>query len=444
MCLVFLIFSKLSHHYQGVNDRRDNSVFKTDLLTYQQVMARAVNGDFTSSGTNPVTGYSSAFTKRANQSNFVWIANLILFAIAAVSVINVLTVIYSVRSYSLLNLNAKQSKPKGSNVVRQDLSHGPQKGIFLSIMSYFEEHSYYETDLELDDSYVDPYPNKYIEKSIWVLKVWDPSPFQLYLACSLSPIVLFTIWLVSFSVSIWKLALFVIITNLSAFYVVHKFFQLISDKQIVYQETFNEYNRKYVIPKTCVLKKNAAIDATCGPMALPENIVHDDIVGHLQEENVFVTHDLNGQRHKTVRADLLAQSNDDHLNRSPSPSRRHDPFTQNSFNRPFLNEGSRLNYNDSSSHYNNIAQSTPYRRQGFNDSYSHRNDTFSRGYDNFSKNFDSFSRQSSQIHSPMRSPARFPYNANLSFDQRTQLSPSRSSRQLSPQRSPSPSKRPWH
>lgn len=443
LCHIFLVLCKLSHHYHKSSERRDNSIFKTDALTYQLVMARAINLDFTSGSSDLTEIGGGAFaTRRNNKSGFIWVLNFFLISIAIISIIIFVSAIYSVRSYSLLNLNAKLPKPRASNVVRENLAHGTPRGIILSIMSYFEEHSYYESDLEADDSHPDPYPDKYVEKPIWVLKVWDPSAFSLHFSCALSPIMLLIIWLISPTVPLWRVSIIILITNLSAFYLVHKFLQLISDKQILYQETFNEYNRKYVIPKTCVLKKNAMIDATFGPRALPEDVVHDDIVGHLQEENVFVTHDIHGNRHKTVRADLLARAQDETINRSPSPSRRHEAFIPGTISRGHTGEIGRGRYNDSISQYNSIAQSTPYRRPGAHESY--RNDTFSRGYDTFSKNMDSFSRQSSQIHSPMRTPARFPYGTNLSFDQRTQLSPSRSSRQLSPQRSPSPSKRRWH
>ncbi|WPK24539.1 hypothetical protein PUMCH_001817 [Australozyma saopauloensis] len=439
VCYFFMVLCKVSNHYQSSNNRRDNSVFKTDLLTYQLVMARAVHGNFGASDSSTANDFTGSFMpKRAASGNLLWVLNFLLGAIVMFSIINVVTVVYSVRSYSLLNLSTRLPKPKGSNVVKQNLAHGPQKGIFLGILAYFEEHLFYETELETEDSHLDPSPDQYIEKPIWVLKVWDPSPFSLYLSCSLSPVVLAAIWLISSSVSFWKIIVIVTLFNLSAFYVVHKFFQLVSDKQIVYQETFNEYNRKYVIPKTCVLQKNAIVDATCGPMALPEDIVHDDVVGHLQDENVFVTHDLNGRRHKTVRADILARANIE--NRSPSPSKRTDSFASGPLPRRYPADNSHMMYNDSLTPYVKIAQSTPYRKH--NESY--RNDTFSRGYDTFSKGYDSFSRQSSQMQSPLRSPTRFPYGTNLSFDQRTQLSPSRSSRQLSPQRSPSPSKRPWH
>lgn len=443
LCHIFLVLCKLSHHYQKSSERRDNSIFKTDALTYQLVMARAINLDFGSGGSEPTEFNGAAFaSRRNNKGGFLWVLNFFLIIIAATSLINFVSAFYAVRSYSLLSLNAKLPKPRGSNVVRENLAHGTPRGLFLSIMSYFEEHSYYESDLEVDDSHPDPYPDQYVEKPIWVLKVWDPSAFSLHFTCALSPVMLFIIWLISPTVALWRVSIIILITNLSAFYLVHKFFLLISDKQILYQETFNEYNRKYVIPKTCVLKKNAVVDATCGPRALPQDVVHDDVVGHLQDENVFITHDIHGNRHKTVRADILARAQDDTIARSPSPNRRHEGFIPESISRGFPGENSRGRYNDSISQYNSIAQSTPYRRPGTLDSY--RNDTFSRGYDTFSKNMDSFSRQSSQIHSPMRTPARFPYGTNLSFDQRTQLSPSRSSRQLSPQRSPSPSKRRWH
>ena len=55
------------------------------------------------------------------------------------------------------------------------------------------------------------------------------------------------------------------------------FLQLINDKQILYQEMFQEYNKNLLI-KINQLKKDAMIDATLGPHYLiglnDQNLIH--------------------------------------------------------------------------------------------------------------------------------------------------------------------------
>ncbi|OBA23361.1 hypothetical protein METBIDRAFT_20649, partial [Metschnikowia bicuspidata var. bicuspidata NRRL YB-4993] len=179
--------------------------------------------------------------------------------------------------------------------------------------------------------------------------------------------------------------------------------------------------------------------------------VHDDPVGHLQNDLAFVTHDINGIRHKSVRADNL----DAVISRSVSPAKH---LTQNSgILPPGSSFGSRYDtslrsingrssfYDDTENRHSMVLLSTPFRlRNQGNELFLHRSDTFSRANDTFSKGYDSISRNSSRAHSPFKSPSRLNYNPNISYSERTQLSPDRSSRHLSPQRSPSPSKRVWH
>lgn len=430
---LFTVLCKLAHHNNLVNGRRENSVFRTDVHTYKNVVSRAIYGN---EGVEYTNGRDQAPTHY-----LTWILTTMLAGIFLASTINAFSVLlFPFRSYTLLNTSTSYTKPKGSNVVKQNVSISANAGLVSRVLAYFGERSFYETesDSELDTTYeVAP-----INKDVWVLKVWDPSPFQLYLFATFSPLLLFATWAISKDVALWKLLGGICLYNGCGFWLTSKFLLLISDKQIIYQETFNEYNRKYVIPKTSVLKKNAIVDATHGPSASARMTVYDDKVGHLQNDNAFVTHDINGKQIKSVRGDKV-------------PSRAATPLRELRYldvllpNRPRLGsvdvrDRSRLGsvdvrehpsyIDDTDTHLGWITLSTPYLPRAGNDSF-HRANTITR---------DTFGRPSSRPVSPSKTPSRYAYNS--SFTQRAQLSPSRqySSRPGSPNRSPSPNKRRWH
>ena len=442
LSLLFLVLCKTRLYYVSVKDKRDNLLFRSDYSTYQQVVARAVNGLQAAPIATP------KYKSDSVTHTLLWLVNVLLVVLFAVSLINAVNVyLLPYRSYTLLGRSADSAKPKGSRVTRQNVSNSTPKGIFQSVYQYFEEKSVYETDDSDADTTYEP---RYLEKDVWMMSVWDPSRFLLYSAASFSPVVLFTSWLFS-SASLWRAAVLILLFNCSAVYTSQKFLQLISDKQIIYQETFNEYNKKYVIPKTSVLRKNASVDATHGPYAPAGKTVHDDPVGHLQNDLAFITHNIHGTRLKSVRADYeaaqlsrpvspakhLAQSGN-FLPPSSSHGARYDSSMRSIHERPSF-------YNDSTDRRSMMTLSTPFTmRNAGNELFLQRPDTYSRANETFSKGHDSFSRPSSRAHSPWKSPARLGYNPNISYNERTQLSPNRSSRQLSPQRSSSPSKRVWH
>lgn len=422
---IFTILCKLRNHNIVANARRDNSVFRTDGHTYRNVVSRAIYG-------NDGVEYSVPHEQKPTHY-LAWILTSMLVTIFLASVINATNVLwFPYRSYTLLNTSTSYAKPKGSNVVKQNVSFSPEKGLVGRFLAYFGERSFYETesDSELDTTYeVAP-----VNKEVWVLKVWDPSPFQLYLFATFSPLLLFTTWLLSTEVALWKTLAVVALHNCLSFWLTSKFLLLISDKQIIYQETFNEYNRKYVIPKTSVLKKNAIVDATYGPSASARMTVHDDEVGHLQNDNAFVTHDINGRQIKSVRGDKIAS-------RATTPMRESLRYldvlsTGRSRYGSIAELRERPSYIDDtdSQHLGWITLSTPYLPRTGNESFQRTNDTFTR---------DTFTRPTSRPVSPSKTPSRYAYNT--SFSQRTQLSPSRnySSRPGSPNRSPSPNKRRW-
>lgn len=418
---VFALLCKIGDRHNTVRLRRLNDLFRADAIVYKQVRNRAITGSL-----DPIN--YPAVSKEASGNRWVWLVNALVVILGLASIINAITVVWiSNREYTLLNSSTNAARPKASNVSKLTVSSSDDRGFFGKIFSYFEGHLRYLSDDESDGETT--YEVEFDRKDVWVLKVWDPSLFQIHLAVTFCPITLCAIKLAPL-ISLWKMLLIIVAYDIAFYSLVSKFLLLIGDKQIIYQETFNEYNRKYVIPKTSVLKKNAIVDATYGPMAASSMVAYDDRKGHLQNENAFYTHDIHGNRIKSVRAEKQFAS------RSASPAR--DTFPASTFSR--------------------------HRDTSFADLYtSTRGDDNHQSWITLSTPFvtrtghDSFIRPQSPRHSPLKTPTR------LSFSQRTQLSPSRASptrnyytpshrgspspthlsRSSSPQRSSSPSKRPW-
>lgn len=447
LCLIFTALCKLSNYHHYVSQKRDNRLFSADLSIYANVRARAISGKPASSMEIPKP------TTVVSARRWLWLVNSSLLVLASISILNAIYVLYlSEKHYTLLNSSVSSAPPpKASNVFTLNMSYGPATGIIQKFLRLFESSHFVEEDTDSDNDVSSSYEALPTGKNVYVMRVWDPSSFQLHLFGTFCPITLLSIWLMSSSVHFWKLLCFICLFNCLLYSLVSWFFLLISDKQIIYQETFNEYNKKFVIPKTTVLKKNAIVDATFGPFADPERVVHDDLRPHIQNEYAFITHDINGRRIKSVRGD--------NLNRVPSrlpsavPSRVPSPQRSPTHNQP-----------DDYSTFRSARYRNPndwYRSSPPPPSSDlHHPTGFYLSTPYLSRIGDlSFIRPKSPRHSPAKTPTR------ISFSQRTQLSPSRvspsrgsfngsnisgnssssafSSRAGSPQRSPLPSKRPW-
>lgn len=448
LTIVFAIVCKIHNYYVAALERRENAVFNTNHAAYQQAVNRAIYGSDAD-----MQPHQQPYNPRAAGRHFVWGFQFVCAALFLGSVANAAYVMwYPYRDYTLLSRSGDSPRPRGSHVSKRSISNANEGGIVARVLAYFDENTL--ADSESDSDAETTYEMRIEEKDVWVLRVWDPLLFQLHLLATFSPVVLVLIWLSATVVLLWKIAVTTVLFNATAYALTTRFLQLVTDRQIIYQETFNEYNKKYVIPKTSVLKKDAMVDATHGPTAAASLVVRDDLVGHLQKDNTFYTHDIRGNRLKSVKADHL------HPSRSASPA-RHQPRYE--YLSPVLrNAGDfydRLSFIDdtNSAHGSLITLSTPYLRRAANESFrpdpytragtsfSRANDTFGRIIDTPSRRNDIFRRPASRPQSPDKSPSRHLANTSLTYNQRTQLSPTRSeSRPGSPHRSPSPSKRPWH
>ncbi|KAH3672657.1 hypothetical protein WICPIJ_010027 [Wickerhamomyces pijperi] len=124
----------------------------------------------------------------------------------------------------------------------------------------------------------------------WELKVWDPSKFSTYLFISFSPLNL--MYLRSATPITFSTLFFSLLNSFLLHYlIIFKFTQQVQDKKTLYEETTDEYQRKFVNPRLSTKKLSVGIDATKGPYS--DEYVTTEAPGKYQK--IFKTHDLKGR-----------------------------------------------------------------------------------------------------------------------------------------------------
>lgn len=188
------------------------------------------------------------------------------FAIVSINVLNTLLFLLKTKRYSIFN---KASISHTSSAKK--VSRGGSSKSLLNLIPFWKSFSV-EPEIE----------------SYWELNIWNPSKFSTYLFVSFPP---FNILFLYLSQSSFKNLLFLSSTSLVLYFVIIRGYMiLIEDKQVLFQETFDEYQRKFVNPKLSVAKREVAIDATHGPFY---NSVEYYSPG--RREKVFKTHDHKGR-----------------------------------------------------------------------------------------------------------------------------------------------------
>lgn len=287
---LYTLMLRITSYYRSANKKRANPLFQTNLYDYERFRG--------SSSTSIQLSYYSEV--------FLYILNVLTIAMFVVSSINAIYLVTSHRNYTLFYSNI-ENQPKSSSARKITLTNDPQSStwdrimqmLYLrsssSTMSYSEDDTSYDISGSFDETTIDEI--NLIEKEIWELSVWTPSKFRLTLGATFSPLLLSIIFLVIDDISIWKLLTIGASINLVLFSMSKKFLCLVQDKQILYQEMFEEFNNKVVKPKTNILKKDVCIDATYGPGAPLVLTVKTDQKSHLglSKLKVFITHDINGK-----------------------------------------------------------------------------------------------------------------------------------------------------
>ncbi|KAG7191979.1 Nuclear rim protein 1 [Scheffersomyces spartinae] len=288
--LISMMIVLTVHNYKQVLGQTHNVLFQTDYRNYEQLKKQVLQNSFRAAGPKP---YISPSNSRSSSStsgtdSIISFLTKVNIAIIAFSLWNVYYLAVSSRFYNLMYTDREPHTP---SVKRFTLIDNYSLGQMLwdTIKSKVFGKKPSTKPKDVDDRDRD---NDVIYKDIWQLQVWQPSKFNLYLLMSLNPLVnLINILLTE--LSFVKL----LVTNLavtgSMYYLISKFLVLLQDKQILYQEMFQEYQTKYVVPRTTTLKKDVLIDATTGPYY---STVLTDVVPFLSNKlRVFTTHDIEGK-----------------------------------------------------------------------------------------------------------------------------------------------------
>lgn len=328
LTLIYLILIRITVYYELSYNKRENPLFQVDYYNYEKIRSRAISGD-------PIE-----LSINTEDSWWYTILNFTIAFLGVVSLSNFVYVLFSFKCYTLL-YSSMAEKPKSSSARRLVLKNDINDSIFEKLYKFFYSHTNQAIELCSDDEsfYDEDTINEInlIEKDIWELKVWNPSKFSLFVLTNFSPILLFIIRLISKELPIWKILFISIIFNGNFYFIVtQRFLVLLQDKQILYQEMFQEYNNKFVKPKTSVLKRDVVIDATFGPRAPSNMLVQSEVKPHLQNTRlkVFITHNINGEPFNNITIEK---------NKSMSPER------QDQFPRSFKYQQVKNSYRDSPS-----------------------------------------------------------------------------------------------
>lgn len=297
LTLTYLILIKITTFYDISYKKRANPLFQTDLDNYEQIRQRAVSGI-----QNPI--HMKAYRERG--SWFQTVSNFLLILHLLVSFVNCFYTLLSFKDYSLL-YSKTDKKPNTPSAKKFLLTNEVNDSIVDKVYKFFynnfgasRDQSSEEESFYTEESVSDVNP---MEKDIWTLKMWNPSKFSLTLLSTFSPFILLVIRITAKNLSIWKLLSLTFMFNMCFHYIiVRKFLILLQDKQILFLEVLQEYDSKFVKPRTAILKKDMQIDATLGPRAPIGMIVHGDMQPHLQNTKlkVFVTHDIYGNQLNNV------------------------------------------------------------------------------------------------------------------------------------------------
>ncbi|ABN65846.2 predicted protein [Scheffersomyces stipitis CBS 6054] len=282
LTMTSFVIQAVLNYYNSINSKSNNALFSSDYYKYERLKSSMLSGNRRS---------LIASEEKHITTSFVWFLNTVSTAIIVISLVNTFQIFSARRSYGLLYC---KRKPASSSVLKSSLQ---SISVLMKVLEYISEHFFQVSEDTTHIEEEDDDEENINEDEIWQLNVWDPSKFSLYVFMTLNPVNLLLIHNLT-SIASTSSMLFGIgsIASISAtfYFVISRFLDLINDKQILYQEMFQEYNNKFVKPKTNILKKDLMIDATQGPY---ESEVLVDINPYLfNKSRLFVTHDVKGRQ----------------------------------------------------------------------------------------------------------------------------------------------------
>ncbi|KAK9460533.1 uncharacterized protein V1516DRAFT_676954 [Lipomyces oligophaga] len=132
------------------------------------------------------------------------------------------------------------------------------------------------------------------DQEFWELKVWNPSPFNLNLYTTFSPLHAYLMNTTTYTTFIRNVLLCVFV-SLQTYILIRLFTQFSKDKQLLYSEMFEEYEKKVVRPKTSIIRREVAV-GTDGSVE-----VHTP-----QLDRTFVTRDIRPNASSSSTPSLFA------------------------------------------------------------------------------------------------------------------------------------------
>ncbi|KAI3405572.2 NUR1 [Candida oxycetoniae] len=277
-CILSIVIQSILSYYSSINSRSRNILFDSNYYQYENIKSslrsgkRFVDVDVEASRTNTI----------------IWILNLVQTAITVLSIINLLRIFLAKKNYQLLY---SKTKPKYKSAVHPASQDSYFVMILYFLFKYLSKDS--EEESEESENQENGTTTEIADEEFWVLRVWHPSKFGLYLYVGMNPINNYIIY--NFTPKCSSLSIIILVTLISAlnFKLISNFLNLVQDKQIIYQEMFAEFNNKYVKPKTTTLKKDAMVDATMGPYK--SSVLVNNAPYSFIKSKVFTTHDARGK-----------------------------------------------------------------------------------------------------------------------------------------------------
>lgn len=302
LCVVEFILQSILNYYNSISSKSNNVLFNSDYVHYEQLKSNLYNGNLTYS--NPT-------------NSSIWVLKVINNGLLIASVIQSFVLFTKYREYGLLYL--KKNDLQTPSIFKRSLKVGSL--IISRIMSVFTDET-----LMAENSYDD---------EVWMLKLWNPLKFSLYLFVGFNPI---NLGIINTSTITLHLIFVIAIISGQSYIFVYKFLNLLNDKQILNQELLKEYTNKFVKPLT-KLKKDVQIDSTQGPYDSTVLVNARPYV--FNKLKVFRTHDIHGNEVqeyvKENDDDEEFQSFEEYTSDHIRPQRRNDSFRrfENSFNSSF-------------------------------------------------------------------------------------------------------------
>lgn len=291
LCSLSLLIQSIVSYYNSINKRSKNVLFNSNYYQYENLKS-VVNSK------RQLHDYE---INTSTTNTIMWGFNAIQSVIIFVSVLNSILIFTSSRDYQLLY---HKTKPKYKSVV-----HPANRESYLYLLLYHVVNFFSKDDEneDEDEETLDSTIN-IDDGECWQLRVWQPSKFSLYLFVALNPINNFIIGNFTLHFSSLSVIGLLLIVSFSNYKLIDCFLGLIRDKQIIYQETFSEFNNKFVKPKTNILKKDAMVDATLGPLYSSVLVNHEPYT--FTKLKVFTTHDSKGKEVK----EFIEGENDEAIN----------------------------------------------------------------------------------------------------------------------------------